>query len=95
MQGATDFFIVLPYLAPFLTMTYRVLYEKEKKITEGFKMMGMSQTSYYLSWIYYYAKIYALIAVLISTILKLGIFVLSDWLLIWFLFFLFGLVLIG
>lgn len=32
-------------------MVYRLLYEKEKKISEGMKMMGMSISSFYMSWI--------------------------------------------
>jgi len=76
-------------------MVYRLLYEKEKKISEGMKMMGMSSASFYTSWIIQYSFVYGIISILISTILKLGIFKFSSWFLLFLLFFLFGLVLIA
>ena len=35
LQGMTDYFIILPYLLPYCRMVYRLLYEKEKHISEG------------------------------------------------------------
>jgi len=35
----------------YLRMTYGIIYEKEKKLREGMKMMGLNNTSFYLSWI--------------------------------------------
>jgi ATP-binding cassette subfamily A (ABC1) protein 3 len=49
-------------------MTYALLYEKEKKLREGMKMMGLNNTSFYLSWIITYFIIYTLISI-IATIL--------------------------
>lgn len=36
--------------------------EKEKKIKEGMKMMGLTDFAFYLSWIIYYTVIYSVIA---------------------------------
>lgn len=36
-------------------MISKMLSEKEKKIREGMKMMGMSNSSFYLSWIITYS----------------------------------------
>jgi len=52
----------------FLRMTYALLYEKEKKLREGMKMMGLNNTSFYLSWIITYFIIYTIISI-IATIL--------------------------
>lgn len=35
----------------YLRMTYGIIYEKEKKLREGMKMMGLSNISFYASWI--------------------------------------------
>jgi len=46
-----------------------MLTEKEKKIREGMKMMGMSNTSFYLSWIINYAILYFIVAFLMSLLI--------------------------
>jgi ATP-binding cassette subfamily A (ABC1) protein 3 len=43
--------IVLPLIIIFLRMSYQILLEKEKKIREGMKIMGMSDSSFYISYI--------------------------------------------
>lgn len=40
----TNFYIVLPLIITFLRMTNGILTEKEKKIREGMKMMGMDNS---------------------------------------------------
>lgn len=45
-----DFYLLLPYIVLFSRMVYKILVEKERKIREGMKMMGMSLSSFYLSW---------------------------------------------
>lgn len=41
----------MPLMIVFLRMTHSIVYEKEKKLREGMKIMGLSNTSFYLSWI--------------------------------------------
>jgi len=62
----------------FLRMTYGMLIEKEKKIREGMKIMGMSNTSFYLSWIITYLLIYLVVSILVSLILKRSVFTYSN-----------------
>ena len=50
-------------------MCYGLLIEKEKRIREGMKIMGMSDLSFYLSWILYYLIIYTSISALVAAIL--------------------------
>jgi ATP-binding cassette subfamily A (ABC1) protein 3 len=45
-------------------MTYAILYEKEKKLREGMKMMGLDNSSFYLSWIITYIMIYTAVSIL-------------------------------
>jgi ATP-binding cassette subfamily A (ABC1) protein 3 len=60
-------------------MCYGLLVEKEKKIREGMKMMGMKNTSFYISWILYYLIIYTFISLLVSAVLKGAIFNNTDY----------------
>jgi ATP-binding cassette, subfamily A (ABC1), member 3 len=55
-------------------MIYRLVYEKEKKIREGMKMMGMTNLSFYLSWFIWYGVIYTLISLLMSVLLTFAVF---------------------
>jgi len=55
----------------FVRFVMRLVEEKESKIREGMKIMGMSQTSYYLSWYISYSSIFTFHAVAIAIILKM------------------------
>jgi len=55
-------------------MTQGILDEKEKKIREGMKIMGMKDSSFYLSWIITYLVIYTVISLLIALGLKVTVF---------------------
>ena len=61
LRGSADFYTTLPLLLIFLRFVYRILIEKEKKIREGMKMMGMSNGSFYASWAVYYFIVYTII----------------------------------
>ena len=54
----------------YLRMTYALLYEKEKKLKEGMKMMGLSNSSFYLSWIITYIIIYTIISIIATILLS-------------------------
>ncbi|KAL4489354.1 hypothetical protein ABPG72_019009 [Tetrahymena utriculariae] len=94
LKGNMGVFIVLPMILVYLRMTYGLLIEKEKKIREGMKVMGMSDSSFYVSWIIYYFIIYLLCSILISSALKGSIYVSSDWSVIFVWHLLFGISLI-
>ena len=51
MSSRLPMFTVLTWMLLFLRMTFKLIHEKETKIREGMKMMGMNNTSFYLSWI--------------------------------------------
>lgn len=50
-------------------MAYALLEEKEKKIKESMKIMGLSDTAFYLSWCIHYGVIYFTIAFLTTILL--------------------------
>lgn len=51
-------------------MTYAIINEKEKKLREGMKMMGLNNTSFYLSWIIQYLIIYTFISIIATILLS-------------------------
>jgi ATP-binding cassette subfamily A (ABC1) protein 3 len=63
-------------------MTYGLLTEKEKKIKEGMKIMGMKDSSFYFSWVIWYFGIYFIVSILVSLILKGTVFSKSNFFLI-------------
>jgi ATP-binding cassette subfamily A (ABC1) protein 3 len=75
----------LPLIVTYLRMCSGILTEKEKKIREGMKIMGMSNFSFYSSWISWYLITYTIISLIVSAILKGSIFKKSDYtlLLVW------------
>lgn len=54
----------------YLRLTHSLIYEKEKKLREGMKMMGLSNWSFYAAWIIQYALIYGIICILGTAILS-------------------------
>jgi len=70
-------------------MSSSILTEKENKIREGMKIMGMQDASFYLSWISWYMIIYTIISIVITIILILSIYKNSNFILIfiWYWFF--------
>lgn len=58
-------------MVAFVRFVMRLVEEKESKIREGMKIMGMSQTSFYLSWYISYSSIFTFHAVVIAIILKM------------------------
>lgn len=94
MKGSFAPFIVLPVIIIYLRMTYALLIEKEKKIREGMKIMGMSNLSFYLSWIIYYVLIYTVCALGVALVLNLTVFPESDYSVMLFIIWLFYMTLV-
>jgi len=65
--------------------------EKEAKIREGMRMMGLGDAPLLYSWLLTYALIYLLVAVVIALITKRNIFKASNGFLVFIFFWLFGL----
>jgi ATP-binding cassette subfamily A (ABC1) protein 3 len=90
LTGQMGFYLILPQIILFLRMVQGLLvekvisnfYRKEGKIKEGMKMMGMSNSSFYLSWIITYEIIYFLVSLMVAGLLKARIFRNSDFLVI-------------
>ncbi len=94
LRGTADLYIVLPLIIVFIRLIYRLVSEKEKKIREGMKMMGMSQTSFYLSYIITYMIIYFILTVIVTSLLVGGVLKNCNWLAMFVILYLFDIVLI-
>lgn len=60
----------MPLIIIYLRLTFSLLNEKEKKIREGMKMMGMTNIAFYLSWIVTYLVIFLIVSLLVAGLLK-------------------------
>lgn len=88
--GTLGFFLFVTSLVPVCRMISKVVTEKETKVRESMKMMGLSDTPYWLSWLIMYTLIYFVIAFL-STLVGFGIFEYCNKFILFLLFFLYGL----
>lgn len=59
------FFIFNVFIVPLYRLSYRIVNEKETRARESMKMMGLTDTSYWLSWLSYYAIICTVITLII------------------------------
>ena len=55
ISGLLPFFLLLIYVLPVGKLIERMVSEKESRARESMKIMGMSDTAYYLSWFSYFA----------------------------------------
>lgn len=60
---------MLPLIAVFVGLVKKLLTEKELRIREGMKMMGMSNSSFYLSWFITYFCVLLFIVTMVSLIM--------------------------
>jgi len=81
LKGQVSMFIALPLLLPYLRFMNGILTEKEKKIREGMKIMGLRNSAFYLSWFITYFIIFTITSVLVAGAL-MSLFKLSSWILI-------------
>jgi hypothetical protein len=85
------FFFVIVVLFPVSRLIRGVVMEKEAKIREGMRMMGLTDASWYFSWVAMYAAYFAVLAGLIALVTSRNFFSKSSGGVIWAFFFLFGL----
>lgn len=69
LQGTASFLIAMPILLPYLRMVNGIMREKEKRIKEGMKIMGLKGSAFYLSWLIFYLIIFTIISLFSSSIL--------------------------
>jgi len=94
--GLISFFITLMYLIPVYRITFRIVSEKESRARESMKMMGLKDSSYWLSWFTYYLLLVTTISAVITIVLSnAGVTKYSDGFLFFIFLWLFGMSLFG
>lgn len=62
--GTLGFFMFITSLVPVSRLINKITIEKETKVKEAMKMMGLTDTPYWLSWFIMYVLIYGTISAL-------------------------------
>jgi ATP-binding cassette, subfamily A (ABC1), member 3 len=92
MEAADDlwnFFILLIFLAPLYRFVSNSVTEKETKIREAMKIMGLTDAPYWLSWFTYYTIVNTILCVAMLLIM-LGIYEYSNYFLLFMYLWLYG-----
>jgi len=94
--GLISFFVTLMYLIPVYRITFRIVSEKESRARESMRMMGLQDSSYWLSWLTYYFLLVSTISLVITIVLgQSGVTKYSSGFLFFIYLWLFGMSLFG
>ena len=91
--GDLSFFIYFPLMINFLKLVYNILNEKDRRITENLRNMGMSLYNHYFSWLIFNTLTLLSTSLIWAIITKIVFFKLSNFLFVWLLMFLPGMLL--
>ena len=89
------FFLIIMYIPPVYRTTYRIVQEKDSKVKESMRMMGLQDFAYWSSWYSYYTMINTAISLISWAILYFLVFSKTAWWLILAMLWLFGQSLFG
>lgn len=64
VQQVLAFFVLIMYIPPLYRTVYRIVQEKESRVKESMKMMGLTDTAYWASWFTYYTTVNFLVSFL-------------------------------
>ena len=81
---------MLMYVPMIYRTSFRLVMEKEKRIRETMRIMGMTDTPYWLSWFFYHSLISVIISLSIMLVAGFTIFTFTSMTVLWLLFFLYG-----
>ena len=57
IQQVFTFFVLVMYIPPLYRTVYRIVQEKESKVKETMRMMGLGDFAYWVSWYAYYTTV--------------------------------------
>lgn len=89
------FFMLLMYILPVYRTLSRILSEKESRARESMKMMGLKDSSYWLSWFTYYTLLVTAISLLCTILLSIKVVKYSSRGIVFLYFWTFGMSLFG
>jgi len=79
LGGNSQLIICVPLFLPYLRMVSYIMHEKETRIKEGMKIMGLTGNIFYLSWLITYSIIYTIISIFVSLIMKVSVLTYSSY----------------
>ena len=88
-------FTIFIHLIILLRFTYNITSEKEARITENMRNMGMNMFAHYMSWLIWYGFTFFLTSIPWLIIMKLSIFPDVNLFAVWFIYLLPGLAMIA
>jgi ATP-binding cassette subfamily A (ABC1) protein 3 len=91
ISGFVGLLFTIVFLLPVTRVIKLIVEEKELRIREGMKMMGLSTSALWISWLITYFVIYVIISILITAVTSSNLFEYSNKGLIFFFFLLFQL----
>ena len=66
------YLILVAFIPPVYNSVFNIVQEKESRMKENMMIMGMTRTSYWLSWYVYYTLISTIVAVLAWSMLMIN-----------------------
>jgi len=95
LEGMLSFFMLLMYILPIYRCLDRIVSEKGSRIRESMRMMGLSDTAFWLTWFTYYIIVTTIITLLVCIILSFRALKYSNFGVIFIFFWLYGFSLFG
>jgi len=89
------FMILLMFIPPVYNTVFMLVKEKESRIKESMRMMGMKDSAYWLSWYVYYTTISTIVAILAWAVLLINCIKASDSILVLIFFILYAQAIFG
>ena len=88
-------FMLMVFIIPVYRLISNIVAEKESKARESMKMMGLSDSSYWLSWFTYHLITVTVISALSVFVLQFNVFKRANYGILYLYFWVFGMSLFG
>ena len=83
-------FLLLAFIPPVYNVTFKIVREKETRMKETMRIMGMTDTAYWLSWFVFYTLINTVVTSLAWGMLLINVINYSQPMYLWLFFWLYG-----
>ena len=90
LYAGFSFFLMVMYIPLIYRTIYRIVQEKQNRVKETMRMMGMRETPYWVSWLTDYTVKNLMISTLCWSIVYMGVFEFSNGWLLWIYIFFYG-----
>ena len=95
ITGVFAFCLFIMYIPPIFRTTYRIVAEKESKVKESMRMMGLRDMPYWMSWYVYYTIVNTIMVTIVWVILYSKVLSKTEGWIIYLLIWLYGQSLFG